>query len=397
LLVAALVVINTVIMAVEMQYLGLKSGYALDFTGVGDNVEDTWSGAPRVFLILERVFTTVFAAEMSVRIAILRSRFFRNWLCTFDILAVSVGLADWAVSGESFLVNTAVIRLLRLAKLARGLRLLKMPKILESLHLLTHSISASISTLLWTLVVLTIVQCIMGMFFGQICQSYLADSSNGDQSRRKVYEYFGTFTRTMVSMYEILLANWAPPCRVLMEEVGEWIAGFLVVYRCVAGFAVLNVVSAVFIQQTMDLARNHEEIKVMQKSKAQEQTRHMLSRLFKGLDTSGDGRLSREELGQLLTNKQLVNLLSVLDMEPQHVGVLFDMFDTGSGDISSEEFVLGASRVKGPATSIDMARVLCAVFRIEQCLAELQQRSAMVDHAFLRGRSQEDPVDCWTL
>merc|ERR1712061_912537 len=116
-------------------------------------------------------------------------------------------------------------------------------------------------------------------------------------------------------------------------------------YRCVAGFAVLNVISAVFIQQTTDIARNNKEIKVMQKTKAQERSRQRLLKLFKELDTSGDGRLSRDELGQLITNKQLVEGLSVLDMEPQHVAILFDIFDNGSGDISTEEFVMGASRV----------------------------------------------------
>merc|ERR1719433_767513 len=144
----------------------------------------------------------------------------------------------------------------------------------------------------------------------------------------------------MVSMYEILLANWAPPCRVLLEEISEFFALFLVLYRCVAGFAVLNVITAVFIQQTMDIARNNNHIKVMQKTKAHHLNKQRLSTLFEGLAGSVDGQLSREELGHLMEDKQHLDLMCILDMDPEHVEILFDMFDKGDGKISKEEFVL---------------------------------------------------------
>merc|ERR1712241_896159 len=112
-------------------------------------------------------------------------------------------------------------------------------------------------------------------------------------------------------------------------------------------------------------------------------------KLFKELDTSGDGRLSRNELDQLIMNKQLVEWMSVLDMEPHHVVILFDMFDNGSGEISVEEFVLGASRVKGPAKSIAMARVLCAAARMEHCLVKIQNLSSTAEHLCSGARCPE--------
>ena len=45
-------------------------------------------------------------------------------------------------------------------------------------------------------------------------------------------------------MFEVLFANWGPPCRVLVENISEWFALFFLFYRCVIGFAVLNVVGA---------------------------------------------------------------------------------------------------------------------------------------------------------
>ena len=41
----------------------------------------------------------------------------------------------------------------------------------------------------------------------------------------------GTFTRTFLSMFEIMFANWSPPCRVLVEHVSEWFSIFFLLYR----------------------------------------------------------------------------------------------------------------------------------------------------------------------
>ena len=54
----------------------------------------------------------------------------------------------------------------------------------------------------------------------------------------QVFLHYGTFTRTFLSMFEILFANWSPPCRVLVENVSEWFSVFFLLYRCVLGFAV---------------------------------------------------------------------------------------------------------------------------------------------------------------
>ena len=36
-----------------------------------------------------------------------------------------------------------------------------------------------------------------------------------------VYTYFGTFSRSLLTMFEITLANWPPVCRALTENVTE--------------------------------------------------------------------------------------------------------------------------------------------------------------------------------
>ena len=35
----------------------------------------------------------------------------------------------------------------------------------------------------------------------------------------------GTFTRSLLTMFEVLFANWGPPCRLLVDNVSEWSLG----------------------------------------------------------------------------------------------------------------------------------------------------------------------------
>ena len=37
--------------------------------------------------------------------------------------------------------------------------------------------------------------------------------------RQKVFLYFGSFTRSMVTLFEITLGNWVPVCRTLMDNI----------------------------------------------------------------------------------------------------------------------------------------------------------------------------------
>merc|ERR1712048_72643 len=167
-------------------------------------------------------------------------------------------------------MKTTYVRLLRLARLSRALRLLHLPKVVDSLHLLLKAITASVNTLFWSLALLLVIQCIAGMVIGQLVRDYVLDPEANVENRHVVYAYYGTFTRAMFTMFEVTMANWAPACRILTNHVGEEYATFFIVYRCLVGFCVLNVISAVFVQQTIKVANADNEIMILHKKRAEE-------------------------------------------------------------------------------------------------------------------------------
>eukprot|EP00971_Amphidinium_carterae_P219129 4349964-Amphidinium_carterae.2 len=54
-----------------------------------------------------------------------------------------------------------------------------------------------------------------------LVETYLKEEDKPIEERLEVYLYFGTFSRALLSMFELTMANWPPICRLLMENVSE--------------------------------------------------------------------------------------------------------------------------------------------------------------------------------
>jgi Ca2+-binding EF-hand superfamily protein len=204
---------------------------------------------------------------------------------------------------------------------------------------------------------------------------YIADISQPEDLRREVFGYYGTFWRAMITMFEITFANWGPLCRLLIDNISEWFGVFFLIYRCVVGFAMLSVIQAVFIQQTMKSAQLDDDFVIQQKHREKEAYAAKLLKIFRKLDTSGDGLISRQEFSHLLESKDIRLLMSTLDVDvrdmdtARDLDALFKLIDDGDGRISPEEFVNGLQRMKGNARALDLVKLTKITKRIEKCLS----------------------------
>jgi len=364
---ALLILVNTVVMAFELQYKGIEAGYESNFPDYMRPAREAWPGAVDVFMVMERCFTIVFTVEFFIRLAVLGPKMLRQPLNWLDIAAVLVGWLDWLLS--SAVVNPMVIRLLRLAKLARGFRLARVGRLLGSLQLILKSIQASAFTLSWSLVIIMVLQCLMGMILCQLVHPFIMDPNQDSAARQEVFAYYGSFSRSMITMFEVHFANFAPACRVLVNYLGEGYAFLFLGYRCLAGFAVLNVINAVFIQQTMKVAQQDTDIMFLmieQQQKANARYKKELKEWFQSVDENNDNQLSWEELQQVQNEPNLKLWMRQLEIEPSSLRSLYDIIDTnGDGSISFDELLDGATKIKGTAKNVDLVYLLTRMDKLD--------------------------------
>ena len=89
---------------------------------------------------------------------------------------------------------------------------------------------------------MTFFQCVAGLIISTLCRDFIDDPNQDRETRENVFKplafqhlhytqgvdrYFGTFTRTFLTMFEILFANFVPSCRILVESVSEWLLASL--------------------------------------------------------------------------------------------------------------------------------------------------------------------------
>lgn len=193
-------------------------------------------------------------------------------------------------------------------------------------------------------------------------------------------------------MFEVLFANWAPACRVLIDNVSEWYSLVFIVYRCFVGFAALNVVNAVFVQGTMKVAQADEEVIAREKARTQETYQKRVTTLFRQVDTSGDGNIDIKEFERLLEHPRLQLWLHQLEIETTDLVGLFNMLDDGDGEISLEEFESGILRIKGMARSFDVNKIQRDMTRLaskmDMILCSLPYTKALVTKMDKKKRAQ---------
>lgn len=372
LFVAVLVAANFFTMAAEIQYDGLQLGYELGHRFMTIPAAQYWPGAEPVFEFFRTAFLVAFTTEIVLRVCLLRFKFCKTAFNIIDFIALLAAVVE--LFSLNLPVDPTLLRLCRLAKLFRTIRVLRVSGMLDSLSMLARCMSSSGLTLIWSLLFLLVIQLIAAMMVCLMVRPYLQDESNDQLERTAVYRFYGTFSVAVLTLFEVFFANWSPACRILTDNVTEWYSLLFLIYRCAIGFAVINVVNAVFVQQTLQVAKGDEEVLFLEKQKAEEKYFKNVARIFEKLDTSGDGLLSWSEFEQLLEDPKLRFLLDKLEIAAGDLKVLFDLLDdTGDGEISVEEFIEGVTRFKGAAKSLDVGQVLLRSRRLERHVMNIEK------------------------
>ncbi|CAE7352887.1 Catsper1 [Symbiodinium sp. CCMP2456] len=350
---AGVLVANMLWMAWTVQVQGEQIDLTDTSFGVGMQI---WR---EIFYLGDAIFAGLYIGDACLRILGLGRQFWRTWMNCLDFVVAAFCVVEvcWLLSTDSSDVNFDFFRLLRVVKLTKALRMFSVAVGHAPLQLLVKCLEASRGMLFWSFCLLSLLQLLAGVVVSMLAAPYLLDDRNDGLMKEEVFRYYGTFSRTFLTMFEIMFANWGPACRVLVDNISEWFALFFLLYRCVFGFAVLNVVNSVFVQQTMKTATSDEELAFKQKEKDIAQYNRKVRKLFQTIDSSGDGAINLEEFEKLVQSPKLSFWMSQLELEYHDLLSLFEFLDNGDGQITLSEFIEGAGRLRGSAKALDIWRM----------------------------------------
>ena len=221
-------------MGLGVQYHGLRIGYPLQVDNFDISSDEIWPGAAGFLKIRDVAFNFLFLAELLISIMALHAKSFWNAWMWFDGFLVMSGWLDMFgllnVGLDPMILH--VVSRVRLLRLLSLLEVLKMMTKFETLFLPVRSIQPSGGALIYLFLLLWILQMIMDIIFCQPTVEFYKGESLAVETWQKVFQYFGTLMRAMVTMCEVTMGNWVPVTRTLFLNVDRFYALVILFYRC---------------------------------------------------------------------------------------------------------------------------------------------------------------------
>ncbi|CAJ1439223.1 unnamed protein product, partial [Effrenium voratum] len=148
--------------------------------------------------------------------------------------------------------------------------------------------------------------------------------------------------------------SWPALVRPVLEKVDPWYAILFLPYIALVVFAVIRVVTALFIKETLASAANDAEMVMDETRRLAVEYQEKLEELFCLVDDDGDGHLSAEEFLAAMSLPSVEQYLRFLDVSIRDCRPLFDILTEGDGLITITEFCKGLMQLKGQARALDI-------------------------------------------
>jgi len=369
-----LIFASTMCTFMSLQWKGYKVRVMLGLEDPGG-----WNGADKAFLALEYIFATLFGIELIIRLSYFKLVFLRDPLNSVDASVVIIAGMDTFIfsqfsDGDGN--GLAVTRMIRYVKLVRTLRFIRAMKLCHPLRVLIKTIASSLASLFWSMVILCAFMMMAAIFTCQTLQDFLTDETADLETRHWVERKYGSAAKALWTMFEITFSGgWPNMVTPLMENVSVWYGVFFALYVAGVVFAVIRIITALFLKDTLAVAANDADMMMQTKMKEKATFAAKLEEVFLAADDSGDGLVTWEEFEHLLADPKTKQILASLEFEIHEVESMFTLLDDGDGRVSFDEFLGGVLRLKGQARSQDVLALLHDNKKILAMLANIEKNS----------------------
>lgn len=359
----------------------------------------------KLYSAFDLFFCIFFSVELLVRVLALKKKFFSsedrywNW---FDSVVVFSSVLEEVlqrtVNGASCEETSRMgkgltgLRILRICRIIRILRVVRVLHLFCELRVLLRSVVRCLIPLFWASIVLLVIQWCFSVYFVNISADFVASQlSDGarmdDKEIQTLHKYWGSFWQALYTLFLTVTGgiDWGDASDSLL--VTGYHSMFLyIAYVALTTFAVLNVVTGVFVENARNTALHDRDVQVHEQLYSQRMYNKSLLKIFDEVDVDCDGRVSQEDLERHLGDEKVSAYLSSLGLTGVEARRLFKLLDVAeAGSVDAEEFVNGCMCLRGNAKTLDVVALMMEQKKIVEHLTkefDLMKATTAANHSY---------------
>lgn len=349
------------------------------------NFENSYE-RPSWLAVADVIFNIGFILELGFRLLAHEGHFCiaQEWRWNmFDAFMVGSSMVE-IVLLISF--NVGYIRVLRVLRVARSFRMIHLLKFthLRNLRLMLRAVIGSAIPLLWAGVILMIVMFLFGVIFlNGIAQFVVdADSTTDALDVDLVVVFFCDLPQTLLTLFMSITGgvSWWDVIQLLIN-VWPGYAFIFVVYIMVTVLAALNIITGIFVNDAVQMARMDHEWKVQRDMEENKFHLEKLKELFMEIDTSSTGTISLQEFTTQMEREEVRFLFSVIGLDVSDAVAFFKLLDVdGSVSLEIDEFVMGCMRFRNNPSNVNIE---CSILETKQLMVKSIHRQKRVEEKFV--------------
>jgi len=346
---------------------------------IGTSVSVDEGPVYELLFYLEHAFTLIFTLELILRLLSDGWIWIMEPMNFMDFLLITItGILPMWILGPIGIQSGGAMRMMQVLRALRLIKLVRMVRTIPAFRIfwkLLRGMMDSGPTLFWTYVILIAVLYVFAIFAVFLIgknEAYDQDPEVKDWA----HFYFGTVPKAFITLFQVMtLDSWSYVARPLMQY-SDFVSPFFIIFIMVCVLCLGNLITAVIIQNAEEKEAQDTQLQARLKREQIQGEIDELKEIFMEIDEDGSGMLSKEEYDEALAMNRggVTTKFELLGIAEDERDEIFDLLDTGSGEISVEMFAQGLRDMQGEAKAKDSFTICKKVDHINKNLGNLSVR-----------------------
>merc|ERR1712136_167762 len=197
---------------------------------------------------------------------------------------------------------------------------------------------------------------LFAVVFLNFATTYVGTRPNQDENFEMGTTFFSSMGMTLLTLIMSILGgvSWWDVEKVFLE-ISPFCAVLLVLYVALMMLALLNIVTGIFVNDSIEVAQSDRDIRTFTELSRKRHCMEELQSIFHEIDHDGSGTITYDEFKSAISKDEVHALFETLGLGISDDLKIFKALDIdGNSHLEIEEFVMGCLSLRGTATAVDM-------------------------------------------